>query len=71
MHGHITVIGEGDLSTTVTLLLAVRCPAQVTVVQDDAQAVARDLAAAAAMLGCGARVQGVEDLSRAPGAASP
>ena len=69
MHGQITIIGEGDLSAAVTLLLAVRCPAQVTVVQHDAQAVARDVAAAAAMLGCGARVQGVQDLSRAPGAA--
>jgi len=65
----IAVIGGGDIGAAVTLLLAVRCHAQVTVVGDSAGAVARDGAATAAMLGCGARVRAAQDLSQAHGAA--
>jgi malate dehydrogenase len=69
MHWEIAVIGGGDISAAVTLLLATRCRAHVTVVGDGAEAVARDGAAAAALLGCGARVRATDALSQAPGAA--
>lgn len=68
MRRDIVVVGGGDISAAVTLLLAVRCRAQVTVVQHGADAIARDAAAAAAVLGCGARVHAVDDLSHAHGA---
>ena len=71
MQRQIAVIGEGDLSAAVTLMLALRSCADITVVQDGAGAVARDGAAAAALLGAegGARVRAVPMLSQAPGAA--
>jgi malate dehydrogenase len=69
MRWDISVVGGGDIGAAVTLLLAVRCRAQVTVVQDGGGAIAREGAVAAAMLGCGARVRAVDDLSQARGPA--
>ena len=69
MRWDIAVMGGGDVGAAVTLLLAVRCRAQVTVVGNGADALARDAAAAAALLGCGAHVRAVRALSQAQGAA--
>ena len=69
MRWDIAVVGGGEISAAVTLLLAVRCPARLTVVGNGADAVARDGAAAAAMLGCDARVRAARDLSHAQGPA--
>ncbi|HEV8152572.1 MAG TPA: hypothetical protein VGP78_06545 [Solirubrobacteraceae bacterium] len=69
MRWDIAVIGGGDIGAAVTFLLAVRSRAQVTVVGDGAGALARDGAAAAALLGRGARVRAVQALSQAHGAA--
>jgi malate dehydrogenase len=68
MQRQVAVIGEGDISIAVTLLLAVR-GVDVTVVQDGAGAVARDAGAAVALLGGGARVRAVSALAGAPGPA--
>jgi malate/lactate dehydrogenase len=71
MHRQVAVIGEGEISAAVVLLLAVRGGADVTVVQDAGEAAARDAGAAAGLLGGpgGARVRAVAALSQAPGAA--
>ena len=69
MRWDIAVMGGGDVGAAVTLLLAVRCRAQVTVVGNGADALARDAAAAAALLGCGAHVRAVRAVSQAQGAA--
>src|SRR5215210_3244562 len=69
MRRNVTIMGSGDISAAVSLLLAARGGVQVTVVEDAGGTVARDGAAVAALLGGGARVRSVPSLAQAPGAA--